>query len=214
MSAKRLAAARAAFPTVEPAAASVGSRERILDAAERLVGERGYTAASISMISKASGLSASSIYWFFGSKEDLLAAVVERGVARWMRDQRTLSGSTGDLGELLEASARTVASHPDFLRVLFMIILDGREGAPKARAALRAAWQGVERSIERVMVRHYALTGSTGATRAARLARFTLAFFDGVFLDLQIDPEGTRIADLLADLRQALDAIAAGGARA
>src|SRR6266496_2327682 len=55
-----------------------GSQDRILDAAERLVAERGYTAASISLISKASGLPASSIYWHFGSKEGLLAAVVER----------------------------------------------------------------------------------------------------------------------------------------
>ena len=195
----------------ESEADALGSRDRILDAAERLVGERGYTAASISMISKASGLSPSSIYWFFGSKEDLLAAVVERGVARWMRDQRTLVADAGDLGEFLEASARTVAGHPDFLRVLFMIVLDGREGAPKARDALRSAWQGVERRIERVMARHYGLDGPEGEGRAARLARFALAFFDGVFLDLQIDPEGTRIPDLLADLRKALDAIAEGG---
>lgn len=204
--------ARRATAQIEPEADAGGSRDRILDAAERLVGERGYTAASISLISKASELSASSIYWFFGSKEDLLAAVVERGIERWMRDQRTLNAGTGDLVEFLEASARTVAGHPDFLRVLFMIILDGREGAPKARAALRAAWQGVESRIERVMARHYGLAGAKGSARASRLARFTMAFFDGVFLDSQIDPEGTRIPDLLADLKRALDAIAGGAA--
>jgi AcrR family transcriptional regulator len=212
VSAPRRTARRATAP-IEPEADTVGSRDRILDAAERLVGERGYTAASISMISRASGLSASSIYWFFGSKEDLLAAVVERGVERWMRDQRTLNAGAGDLVELLEASARTVAGHPDFLRVLFMIILDGREGAPKARAALRAAWRGVESRIERVMVRHYGLDSAKEAAKAGRLARFTMAFFDGVFLDSQIDPEGTRIPDLLADLKRALDAIAGSTVR-
>ena len=188
-----------------------GSRERILDAAERLVGQRGYTAASISMISRESGLSASSIYWFFGSKEDLLAAVVERGVERWLRDQPALGANGGSLADLLDASSRTVASHPDFLRLLFMIILDGREGPPKARAALHAAWSGVERRIEHAMARHYGLSGAAGVALAARLARFTIAFFDGVFLDSQIDPEGTRLADLLADLKVALEAIAWAG---
>ena len=85
------------------------SRQRILDAAERLVGERGYTAASMSLISRASGLPASSIYWHFGSEEELPAAVVEVAVGR----------ATGE--------------HPDFLRVLMVLALDGREGAPRAR---------------------------------------------------------------------------------
>ena len=59
------------------------SRELILDATERLMGTRGYAATSISDICKACGLPASSIYWHFGSKDGVLAAVMERGATRF-----------------------------------------------------------------------------------------------------------------------------------
>jgi AcrR family transcriptional regulator len=59
------------------------SRELILDATERLMATRGYAATSISDIRNACGLPPSSIYWHFGSKEGVLAAVMERGADRF-----------------------------------------------------------------------------------------------------------------------------------
>ena len=67
------------------------SRERILDAAERLLSERGFSGTGIAAISRESGLPASSIYWFFSNKEDLTAAVIERSADRWV-DGFTESG--------------------------------------------------------------------------------------------------------------------------
>ena len=64
------------------------SRERILDAAERLLAERGFSGTGIAAISRESGLPASSIYWFFSNKEDLTAAVIERPSRR---DSRVLA---------------------------------------------------------------------------------------------------------------------------
>jgi AcrR family transcriptional regulator len=186
-----------------------GSRERILDAAERLVGERGYTAASISLISEASGLPASSIYWHFGSKEGLLAAVVERGAQRWLPAQsRWLS--SGDLPAFLRGIGRAVAEHPDFVRVLMMLMLDRRDGVPAARQAVRAVWRDVEGRMRRILAAHFALGASRRDVELAeRLARFTMAFVDGALIDSQIDPEGTPIPDLFADLAVALQAIVA-----
>jgi AcrR family transcriptional regulator len=51
----------------------------ILDAAERLMLERGYIAASISAIAGEAGVAVQTIYNSVGSKADLLAAVLERG---------------------------------------------------------------------------------------------------------------------------------------
>jgi AcrR family transcriptional regulator len=187
-----------------------GSRERILDAAERLAAARGYTAASISLISKASGLPASSIYWHFGSKEDLLAAVVERGVRRWLSDQPKLFAYGGDLAAFLRGISHAVSEHPDFVRLLMMLMLDRRDGVPAARQAMRAVWRRVEGDVERLLCEHFEL-GATKRDRdfAARLARFTMAVIDGVLIDSQIDPEGTPIPDLFADLAVAIEAVAA-----
>src|SRR6516225_11534533 len=57
------------------------SRERILDAATEIASERGYEGTSIGLVSKKCGLPASSIYWHFKDKDDLIAAVIERSFA-------------------------------------------------------------------------------------------------------------------------------------
>jgi AcrR family transcriptional regulator len=190
--------------------ASTGSRDRILDAAERLVGERGYTAASISLISKASGLPASSIYWHFGSKEGLLAAVVERGARRWLPAQSRWLSDGGDLPAFLRETGRAVSEHPDFVRLLMMLMLDRRDGVTAARDAMRAVWRDVEGRMRHVLADHFDLRSSeTDLELAERLARFIMACIDGALVDSQIDPEGTPIPDLFADLGVALESIVA-----
>ena len=60
------------------------SRERILDAATEIAAERGYEGTSIALVSGKCGLPASSIYWHFKDKDDLIAAVIERSFASWL----------------------------------------------------------------------------------------------------------------------------------
>src|SRR3954468_20597679 len=60
------------------------SRERILDAATEITAERGYEGTSIGLVSAKCGLPASSIYWHFKDKDDLIAAVIERSFDAWL----------------------------------------------------------------------------------------------------------------------------------
>ena len=46
-----------------------------------IAGERGYEGTCIGLVSKKCGLPASSIYWHFKDKDDLIAAVIERSFA-------------------------------------------------------------------------------------------------------------------------------------
>ena len=57
------------------------SRGAILDAAESLFSERGFDAASLAEISALAGLSRATPSYFFGSKEKLYVAVLERAYA-------------------------------------------------------------------------------------------------------------------------------------
>jgi AcrR family transcriptional regulator len=52
-------------------------REKILDAARALFGERGFDATSIAEIGAEAGISKSVLYHYFGSKADLYRAVLE-----------------------------------------------------------------------------------------------------------------------------------------
>jgi AcrR family transcriptional regulator len=60
----------------EPAQRSTGTREVILEAAERLFAERGFAATSVRDIVGEADTSAPSLYHFFGSKEKLLVELI------------------------------------------------------------------------------------------------------------------------------------------
>ena len=56
------------------------TKEKILDTAERLIGEQGYAATSLRQIIAEAGVNLAAVHYHFGSKEDLLDAVVVRKV--------------------------------------------------------------------------------------------------------------------------------------
>jgi AcrR family transcriptional regulator len=64
----------------DPQALPAPQRERILDAAERLVAERGCTGTPIEAIVKAAGVSSVTFYEFFEGKEECFVAVFDRAV--------------------------------------------------------------------------------------------------------------------------------------
>lgn len=57
------------------------TRRRILDVAARQFREQGYAAVSLRGIAAAAGLRAASLYNHFASKEDLVVAVLDDGIA-------------------------------------------------------------------------------------------------------------------------------------
>ncbi len=67
--------------TVDTPTIDSPARARILDVAAGLFLEQGYEAASLRRIAEAVGIQAASIYHHFASKEDLLEAILLRGVA-------------------------------------------------------------------------------------------------------------------------------------
>jgi AcrR family transcriptional regulator len=64
----------------EAGMASRDTQERILDAAERLFGENGFPATSLRRITTEAGVNVAAIHYHYGSKEELLRAVIDRRV--------------------------------------------------------------------------------------------------------------------------------------
>ncbi|MBA3032256.1 MAG: TetR family transcriptional regulator [Gammaproteobacteria bacterium] len=68
-------------------ARSVDTRERILDAAERLFTENGFDGTSMRQITGAAGVNLASVNYHFGSKEALMREVFRRRLA-WLNTER------------------------------------------------------------------------------------------------------------------------------
>jgi AcrR family transcriptional regulator len=113
------------------------SRKELLAVAKRLLAERGYTGMTVSRLSKAAGLSASSIYWHFGSKDGVLAAVVEQGLRDFFAARPKAADYEGEpierFAQMLEESAAMIAEEPEYLRLLLILTLERHDGNEDAR---------------------------------------------------------------------------------
>src|ERR1700740_2959699 len=112
------------------------SRERILDAASEIAAERGYEGTSIALVSAKCGLPASSIYWHFKDKDDLIAAVIERSFAQWLSAWEMPAEGTARerLVGVAMQTAKALLDSPDFLRLGLMVALGRRPGAARGGA--------------------------------------------------------------------------------
>ena len=196
-------------PDVKPNRRGARSREAVLDAAERLMAEQGYEAASVAALVDEAGVPPSSIYHNFGSKEGVLLAVMERGASRFFEampipDER-IGTQLEHLAAVVEVAASTLEQHPDFLRILIVMAAQ----PPGAGDAL--VHRVVNEVREEALIRLRAQMGivfgiDTAGPDADHLARFALAAFDGSFVAHQSLPE-VRLPQLLAHLPEALVAV-------
>jgi AcrR family transcriptional regulator len=96
------------------------TRQHILDAALRLVAERGVTATSVDEIAGAAGVAKGSVFYNFGSKDALVEALIAEGVTRLTASLRAAAdGLTGRaaLEALVAELLVQVHDHPDFAKL-------------------------------------------------------------------------------------------------
>lgn len=106
-------------------------REVILDAAENLMAERGYARTSIAAIREASGLTTGSIYWHFGNKAGIAAAVMRRGAdsffAQLPRAEDLVGEPVERLRTFFDAAAVAIAAHPAYFRLEVVLNLETQD---------------------------------------------------------------------------------------
>lgn len=179
------------------------SRTRILDAATEIAAERGYEGTSIGAVSAKCGLPASSIYWHFKDKDDLIAAVIERSFANWLTVWQLPEDviARDRLKEVAIGTAKAVLDSPDFLRLGLMLALERRPVEPKARAMfVQVRHQAFEALCTGIRDLGLALTDE----QVDQLATYALAGADGLFIAKEIGGDTVDLVALFALHGQAL----------
>jgi AcrR family transcriptional regulator len=132
--------------------APVSSRGAILDAARVLVTSRGYDGMSISDLTARSGLPASSIYYHFGNKLGVLAALLERTFDELHAAFPNPSSYDGHeplerFEKWVTAACSSLDERPEYLRILLAISVGPHKDAEsvlttvrRIRAYARASW--------------------------------------------------------------------------
>jgi TetR/AcrR family transcriptional regulator len=109
------------------------TREAILNAADRLFAEKGYDATSLGEIGRAAGVSRGTPGYFFGSKERLYRAVLERALVaarEVLTEARARAAGAGGAPEALlregiASYLEFLAARPTFVRLIEWETLSG-----------------------------------------------------------------------------------------
>jgi AcrR family transcriptional regulator len=193
---------------VTPNRRGVKSRELVLDAAERVMAEHGFEAATLARVVTEAGIPMSSVYHYFGSKDGILLAVMERGADRFFADLPDLTRRPGrpaeHLTRVVSAVVGTLERHPSFLRLLIVFAAqppDAGDGEIQA-VVRRVRGQALELLREQIAA---AFGDDPQSPATDQLARFALAAIDGAFVACQADQDAT-LERLLQPLAPSLTA--------
>jgi AcrR family transcriptional regulator len=172
------------------------SRTRILDAATEIASERGYEGTSIGLVSAKCGLPASSIYWHFKDKDDLIAAVIERSFAQWLSAwQMPGEGTPRErFVGLLQQVGKALLDSPDFLRLGLMLGLERRPVEPRARAMFLAARA---QAFDMIGAAIRELTPGLTDAHVHQLATYVIAGADGIFVAKEIGGDSVDLLGLI-----------------
>ena len=182
------------------------SRLRILNAAFEIAAERGYDGTTLALVTKRAGLPASSVYWQFKSKDELLAEAIEHNYREW-RASRTAWTDIID-GTELDSQVETAMRHlatglidqPQFQRLGLMLALERRAVEATARERFRKVREETITMMtgwwHRVLP-HSALVHNPQAPR--ELAQLMISMSDGLFIATQTDQglDTDRLVELL-----------------
>jgi AcrR family transcriptional regulator len=171
------------------------SRERILDAATEVAAERGYEGASIALVSAKCGLPASSIYWHFKNKDDLIAAVIERSFGDWLKAWQV--PDEGSARERLVGMAMQIAKalldSPDFIRLGLMLVLERRPVEPRAREMFIQSRAQTSAALVKTM-RGFA--PELTQAQVHQLVTYAIAGADGLFIAKEIGGDAVNLTEL------------------
>ena len=87
-------------------------RQRVVDAASRLFGERGYVATTIEAIAREAAVAPATVYQAFGTKQAILARILDV----------TIAGDAGPAALLDRDWVRQAARHPDPRQRLALVV--------------------------------------------------------------------------------------------
>ncbi|GAA1807278.1 TetR/AcrR family transcriptional regulator [Agromyces neolithicus] len=179
------------------------TRERILDAAERLFAERGFDATPTSSISKSAGVPKGLLFYYFPTKHDLLRALVTERLDLGPIDPSALVEPGDPVAALLNLS-KALADVQAESAVLGVIVWREQRTHPDVRAKLREYRQQVQGIVERV------LRGSVRSPIAARAVQAAAAAWVAILSIRPHADHGDSDDDAGPDLRALAELICAG----
>jgi AcrR family transcriptional regulator len=190
---------------------SSDTKTALLDAAKRLVGERGYSSASVRELAAAADTNLAAVNYHFGSRENLLNQAVMENFLEWNdRVAEVEVDPTMEPLQQLAARARPMMDGLPAAESGFIVFLESLLQARRSP------------DLHRQLSEHYAehrrrIVESIRSTDAGSalpprmmevIASYTLAVVDGMQVQALLDPDAIPTGEELASLYEGLAAAA------
>ena len=203
------------------AAARDARRADILAAAVRALAREGVAETTTRMIAAEAQVNQATLRYYFGSKDDLLLAVLQAMMQRTQEVVTAAAPLTPELaapGGLRAAIAQSVGAfwahveaEPE-LQQMQQELTHYALRRPESAWLTREQYGGYTAVVEAIFREAFALAGQASATPYDALARFVIAGIDGLILQFLSDRDTTRARRDLACLIAAVIALAEGTA--
>jgi AcrR family transcriptional regulator len=169
---------------------------QMVAAAERLFAERGYHGVSMDQIAAASGISKPMLYDYFGSKEGLFLACVERARGRLFEEIASAVRGAGDAEGALRAGVAAFLAFADQQRETWTVLFGEGGSFGQAAASIRAEQAGLIAQLLREAVEW---DGEPDAERLDAIAHIFVGAAEAIAFWAVDHPEvsGDRVADHL-----------------
>ena len=213
---KQQPASRAGNKKMEQRQASL---ESLLDAALRLFVSQGYRSTNLEQIAGAARLTKGAVYFYFGSKEAVLVALLER-VRRIVVDDAIAVVAaarptpTDKLVAYIHYQANLGITHRDEVLLLLLMGLEFKERGGDGQDFLARLYKRQCSFIEALVKAGQAAGEFRTDVRAKELASIVLATHDGTFLEWFRRSTTLKGAELVRALRSTVLTGLAGGSAA
>ena len=112
------------------------TKDKILQAAEQIFAENGYDGARIDVIAKKAGINKAMLYYYFGSKDNILKEIIEINISKFGEEQENrfnasdLINSEGTINEekldfLIDGGLIFMKNYGNVFKILLMELLKG-----------------------------------------------------------------------------------------
>jgi TetR/AcrR family transcriptional regulator, regulator of biofilm formation and stress response len=117
------------------------TREAILRAADRLLKRRGFEALSVDAVARAAGVTRSSVYHQFHSRDGLFLHLIAESLRGLQRRGDGRYRYTSSLDRFLHEAEAGFRADPELLRMFYRLIFDRSWSRPELKKLLREAYR-------------------------------------------------------------------------
>lgn len=169
------------------------NREKILDTAMAMIGESGVDKTSLAQISKASGLSKGTLYYYYASKDDLVFDIADRHMAKLTAAlfEMIEKNRATTMAELLQAFFATLLASEARSRLHLYLVREAVSGNETLKKRFQATYAQWFEMVDQV----YDKLGESKRDIRAK-ARFLVAVADGFILQTLLEADPPPIEDI------------------